>query len=218
MREIERALQKIPTRIIEHATIASILHELGYSRINDKIIQLIKHNVLTQIKRGLYAYMPLHNNILLPIELIANTLLSPSYISLDYALSYHNIIPEKVWEITSMTTKRSKDFKTPYGVFSFKQIKKEIFRLGLQMERTQNATYVIATKEKALCDKVFFTRNIDLRSKSAMLKFLEDDLRVDLDEFQDANLETFENYFNISKSYKIGILAKIIQGVKNGYY
>lgn len=217
MREIEQALQKIPTRIIEHATIASILHELGYSRINDKIVHLIKHNILVQIKRGLYVYVPLNNKILLSIELIGNTLLSPSYISLDYALSYHNIIPEKVWEITSVTTKRSKDFQTPYGVFSFKQIKKELFSIGLQVEHSQNATYMIATKEKALCDKVFFATDIHLRSKSAMLEFLENDLRVDLDEFREANLEIFDNYFKISKSYKIGILAKIMQGVKNEY-
>lgn len=56
MRQIEQALEKIPTRIIEHYAISSILSELGYSRINDKIVQLIRHKVLTPLKRGLYVY------------------------------------------------------------------------------------------------------------------------------------------------------------------
>lgn len=51
-----------------------------------------------------------------------------------------------------------------------------------------------------------------------MLKFLENDLRLDLDEFKDADLTIFENYFHISKSYKIGVLTKIIRGVKNEHH
>ena len=91
MRQIEQALEKISTRIIEHYTLSSILSELGYSRINDKIVQLIRHKVLTPLKRGLYVYMPLHNRALFSTELVANKLLSPSYVSLDWELSYHNI-------------------------------------------------------------------------------------------------------------------------------
>lgn len=51
-----------------------------------------------------------------------------------------------------------------------------------------------------------------------MIEFLEDDLRVDLDEYKDADLSIFESYYNISKSQKIGVLTKIMQGVKNGDY
>lgn len=214
MRQIERELEKIPTRIIEHFAISSILSNLGYTRINDKIAQLIRHKILMPIKRGLYVYMPLNNKNLLTTEIIANTLLSPSYVSLDYALSYYNTIPERVYEITSITTKRSKNFKTSYGVFSFRQIKKELFNIGLLIKNSHNATYIIASKEKALCDKIFFTKDIKLRNKNTMLKFLEDDLRLDLDEFKDADLTIFKSYFYISKSYKIGILTKIIQGIK----
>lgn len=218
MRQIEQALEKIPTRIVEHYALSSILSELGYSRINDKIVQLIRHKVLTPLKRGLYVYMPLHNRVLFSTELVANKLLSPSYVSLDWALSYHNIIPERVEVVTSVTTKRSKKFTTPFRVFSYKQIKKELFSIGLLIENSQDISYIIASKEKALCDKLFFTKDVDVRSKRAMIEFLEDDLRVDLDEYKDADLSIFESYYNISKSQKIGVLTKIMQGVKNGDY
>ena len=113
MRQIEKELEKIPTRIIEHFTISSILGNLGYTRINDKVTNLIKHNILIPIKRGLYIYMPLNDKNLLTTEIVANTLLRPSYVSLDYVLSYYNAIPERVYEITSITTKRSKNLKRP---------------------------------------------------------------------------------------------------------
>ena len=218
MREIERAMEKIPTRIIEHFVISSILSELGYSRINDKIAQLVRYKILTPIKRGLYLYMPLHNGFMFSTELIANTILSPSYVSLDWALSYHHIIPERVEEVTSITIKRSKEFKTPFRVFSYKQIKKELFPIGLLSKTSQNVSFIIASKEKALCDKIFFIKGIQVRSKKAMMELLEDDLRVDLDEYKDADLSVFDSYYNISKSYKIGILAQIMQGIKNGNY
>ena len=38
MRELERALDAYPSRIIEHATLSSILENLACRRINDKII------------------------------------------------------------------------------------------------------------------------------------------------------------------------------------
>lgn len=214
LRTIEQELQKIPSRLIEHASISSILSNLGYSRINDKILQLMKHKILMPIKKGLYVYVPLRTERLLQTEILANAILSPSYISLDYALSYYNAIPERVDEITSITTKRAKTFHTPYGIFSFKHIKKDLFNIGLHIQHSQNLTYLIATKEKALCDKVFFTKNIELRNKKDIVEFLENDIRVDLDEFIDADLEIFKHYFYVSKSHKIKILTKIIQGLK----
>lgn len=49
MRQIEKELEKIPTRIIEHFVISSILRNSGYARINDKIAQLIRHKILIPI-------------------------------------------------------------------------------------------------------------------------------------------------------------------------
>lgn len=55
--------------------------------------------------------MTLNNKHLLTTEIIANTLLRPSYVSLDYALFCYNAIPERIYEITSITTKHSKNLK-----------------------------------------------------------------------------------------------------------
>mgnify|MGYP000853125487 CR=1 FL=1 len=51
MRDLERVLDSYPSRIIEHATLSCILENLGYKRINDKIAQLKKKDILTPLKK-----------------------------------------------------------------------------------------------------------------------------------------------------------------------
>lgn len=214
MRELEKELDSYPSRIIEHATLSSILENLGYKRINDKIVQLKNKGVLTPLKSGYYIYNPLHNNVLVSKEIIANILLGPSYISLDYALWFHGLIPESVHEITSITTKRSKSFENVFGVFSYRQIKKELFNIGLEIKNSKSSNFIIASKEKALCDKVYFTKDIDLRSQKAIKEFLQDDLRIDMDELEICSMDIFEKYLEISKSKKIEVLTKVMQGLQ----
>ena len=210
-RELERELKKYPSRIIEHTTLSQILSNLGYSRINDKIVQLKNKGILTALKNGLYLYHPVDNEALISKEIIANLLLGPSYISFDYALWYHGLIPESVYEIQSATTKRSKSYSTPLGVFSYKQIKKELYNIALEIHNSKNGNFLIASKEKALCDKIYYTKDISIRSRSAMFTFLEDDLRIDLDELVESDIKVFKKYYDITKSKKIALLQKTIE-------
>jgi len=210
-RELERELKKYPSRIIEHTTLSQILSNLGYSRINDKIVQLKNKGILTALKSGLYLYNPVYDEALVSKEIVANLLLGPSYISFDYALWYHGLIPESVETVQSATTKRSKSYSTPLGVFSYKQIKKELYNIALEIHNTKSGNFIIASKEKALCDKVYYTKDIPIRSKSAMFAFLEDDLRIDLDELIESDIKVFRDYFHITKSKKIALLQKIIE-------
>ncbi|MFK5882629.1 MAG: hypothetical protein QM482_10510 [Sulfurospirillum sp.] len=210
-RELEKELKKYPSRIIEHMTLAQVLSNLGYKRINDKIVQLKNKGVITPLKTGLYIYNPVYDEVLLSKEIIANVLLGPSYISFDYALWYHGLIPESVHEIQSATTKRSKSYNTPFGVFSYKQTKKELYNIALEIHNSKGGSFIIASKEKALCDKVYYTKDIQIRSKNAMMEFLEDDLRLDLDELMESDIKVFQEYYNITKSKKIQLLQKIIE-------
>lgn len=211
IRELEKELNRYQSRIIEHATLSSILKKMDYKRINDKIAQLKNKGILTPLKNRYYIYNPLHDDSLISKEVIANTLLGPSYISLEYALWFYDLIPESVYEVTSVTTKRSKSFDTPYGVFSYRQTKKELFNVGLEIQSSKNGNYIIASKEKALCDKLYFAKDLELRSKKAMREFLEDDLRLDTDWFGNCDMSIFQTYFKISRSKKIETLIKVVK-------
>jgi hypothetical protein len=126
-------------------------------------------------------------------------------------LYYYNLIPENVYDITSATTKRSKIFATKNGNFNFKHIKKELFSIGLVIQKTQNGNFLMASKEKALCDKIYYIKNIKTTSKKAMVSLLIDDLRIDIDELNNIDIAIFQNYFKITKSKKIKLLIEVLK-------
>ncbi|MBU4285201.1 hypothetical protein KKF60_03360 [Patescibacteria group bacterium] len=106
-----------------------------------------KRGFILQLKRGSYVFP----DALPPDVYIANKLYSPSYISLEFALSYHGVIPETVYEITSVTTKATRRFETLGKVFSYRKIKK-IAYTGYEIQKQQSLSFNIANAEKAFVD------------------------------------------------------------------
>lgn len=209
---IERELSKYKNHIIDYATLKSILVNTGYTSVKDKIENLKQKGIIKSVKKGLYIHTSTINKNIISKELVSNNLLdSPSYISLDYALYFHGLIPETVHEITAVTTKRSKNFRTDFGTFSYKHIKKDLFAVGINIESSKNGNFLIASKEKALCDKVYFTKDVKLTSKHSIVEFIENDLRIDIDELVNFNTEIIIKYYEISKSKKIKILLNLIK-------
>ena len=209
---IEKTLQDKP--IVDYATLKSLLSQSGYKYINDKIKYMKKKGLLIPLKKGLYIYKSPFKDSIVSKEIIANNLLGPSYISFDYALYYYGIIPEKVVEVTSATTKRAKVFDTALGVFSYKHIDKKLYQLGLKIQSSNNGNFLIATPLKALCDKVYTTKGVTIRSKKAMLEFLVDDLRVDLDEFEEIDIDIVKKYAQLSKSTRVEQLYKVLKDIQ----
>lgn len=178
---IENKLLEYKTHIVDYASLKSILVNMNYDNINSKIANLKQKGIIKSIKKGFYIHTSLVHKNIIAKELISNNLLeNPSYVSLDYALYFYGLIPEAVHEVTAVTTKRSKIIKTDIGVFSYKHIKKELFGIGLKIESFKKGNFLIALKEKAICDKIYFTKGIELNSKSSMIEFLENDLRMDI--------------------------------------
>jgi predicted transcriptional regulator of viral defense system len=106
-----------------------------------------KRGFILQLKRGLYVFP----DVLPPDVYIANQLCSPSYISLEFALSYHGVIPETVYEITSVTTKATRRFETLGKAFSYRKIKKMAYA-GYEIQKQQELSFYIADAEKAFVD------------------------------------------------------------------
>jgi hypothetical protein len=151
-----------------------------YKSPNDKISELIKAQKLISIRRGLYITGPKTDLPAPEPFLIANHLRGPSYVSLESALSYWNMIPERTYEISSVTIKTSKLYKTPVGRFSYQQLKIPYYSYGIKkIEYSPKQTMLVASPEKALCDKIVLTPKINLRSIKQTQEFLTEDLRMD---------------------------------------
>lgn len=184
----------------------------NYKSPNDKISELIKRRELISLRRGLYIIGP---NLDLPQPepfLIANHLRGPSYVSLESALSYWNMIPERVYEIGSVTTKTSKQFKTKVGRFSYQQLKTPYYSYGIKnVEYSKKQTILIASPEKALCDKIVLTPKINLRSIKQTQEFLTDDLRMDEEMLKKLETKTIETWVeNAPKKNSLKMLIKTL--------
>lgn len=184
-----------------------------YQSPNDKISELLKSKELISLRRGLYIVGP---NVDLPQPepfLIANHLRGPSYVSLESALSYWNMIPERVFEISSVTTKTSKKYRTPVGRFSYQQLKTPYYSYGIKnIKYSEKQTTLIASREKALCDKIVLTPKINLRSIKQTQEFLIEDLRMDTEMLKTLKTNAIKNWVkDAPKKASLKMLIKTLE-------
>ena len=106
---------------------------------------------IKRVKRGLYVFP----DTLPPDLYLANKLYEPSYISLEFALSYHRIIPENVYEVTSITPKATRRLETLGKIYSYRRMNKRMFT-GYLAQKQKGFSFVIADAEKAFVDTLYY--------------------------------------------------------------
>lgn len=207
MRNILNILGNIP---VTSSIIASLYPEVKTK--SAKIAQLEKAGEIIRLRRNLFVVNPQETNLPLSSGLIANHLLAPSYVSMQTALRYYGLIPEAVYTIQSMTFKAAKEFNTPVGNFCYYHISREAYPIGITQIKERNGVYIMATPEKALCDLIANLPGINLRYRKEALEFLEENLRFDMDMFNQLNPEIFSEYAKKGKkSTSILTILKLLQ-------
>ena len=106
------------------------------------------------LKKGVYE-LSYPKDFIIPDMHIANKLYSPSYVSLETALSNYSIIPEVAMAVTSITTKPTRRFKNKHGLFLYHTIKADAFT-GYFIDKQAGFDIFIAEPEKALVDYIYF--------------------------------------------------------------
>ncbi|AXH09082.1 hypothetical protein AHALO_0696 [Malaciobacter halophilus] len=204
--EIKNAL---PLSVFSHEMLYALL-EKSVSNVNDKISNLVKSGELVRLKKGFYTFSKAY--LTKPIDLIsvANTLYTPSYVSFDYALSYYGMIPERVSEITSATSKNEKLFETPVGRFSYKKVPLKAYSVGIDWfyDEDEGGRF-IATPEKALCDKIRYDRGIGTLTQGAMVDYLKYDLRLEIT--KPLNAELIEEIATAYRSRNLKTLSQVVE-------
>jgi len=144
----------------------------------NKIQSLCSNGEIIRVKKGLYVpgFPPGEQSTVDPLVL-SGLIYGPSYVSLETALAYHGLISERVDEITCMTSKRAKLFRTPLGRFSYTPINEQAFPIGLRLESGKGGSWYLAEPEKALCDRIAQVRG--LQAIRNLPPLLRDDLRID---------------------------------------
>lgn len=135
---------------------------------NRRLYEWSKKGYIQKIINGFYIFSDSQLNEGMMFR-IANRIYRHSYVSLETALSYYNLIPEQIFMITSVSTRKTKTFDTDAGRFSYKNIKNEIY-LGYDTVLDEPGTFFIASPEKALLDYFYFNAEIDDRHDIAGLR------------------------------------------------
>jgi len=94
--------------------------------------------------------------------MVANKIYEPSYVSLESALAYYEIIPETVFGVTSISSRKTKHYESIWGLFGYRSVKPQ-YMIGYQViENTPGIKFKIAYLEKALLDYLYL--NSEIRS------------------------------------------------------
>lgn len=155
-----------------------LLNELkDYASPKSKLTSMVRKGELTRIRRGLYVKGSDYN-----LKTLANVIYGPSYISFEYALYFYGMIPERTEIVTSAVYNKNKDkrFETPAGTFDYRYINPELYLFGIERQTENSEPFLIASKEKALCDTLYKIKNFSIRSDIENILF--EHLRLDEEE------------------------------------
>lgn len=192
------------------SVIASLFPELRSPE--KKVVWFEKQGYIIRLKRGLYVLNPELSGKMLSTELIANHLYAPSYISMSSALRYYGLIPESVYTHQSMTIKHSRHFDTPVGIFEYDYISRTAFAVGVRSIHKGDYAFLMASPEKALCDLIANSSKVNLRYMKDVEIYLEQDIRMDMDQFYKMDTSIFEDYIKVGKKAdSISTLLKFLR-------
>jgi predicted transcriptional regulator of viral defense system len=131
---------------------------ISTSEINKAFPDFSKRNLSNWLQKGYIVKLRNGWYGLAPTDLsnatrfaIANVLYTPSYISLESALSWHNMIPEGVFTTTSVCSRKTYIFENAWGTFSYSNLAPHL-HLGYTLVRIAEHQFKIATPEKAILD------------------------------------------------------------------
>lgn len=178
-----------------------------YSDVKGKVRREVAAGNLIPLLRGLY-----ETDATVSGKYLAGHIYGPSYLSFDYALSVYSLIPETVFNtFTSATFKKSKTktYQNRFGTFIYKDVPEAVYSLGVLIKEEGDYSYLIATPEKALCDKLYSLPPVNTLKGLRTLLF--EDLRIDESDFWKLNTDELSGLAALYRATTLNMLVKLIR-------
>lgn len=193
--------------IVSSSMLSDQLREYGDPA--GKIMRMRNEGKIIPLVRGLY-----ETDRNAPGQCLAGAIYGPSYLSFDYALSVYGLIPEAVYTYTSATfgKKKRKEYVNEFGRYSYRDIPSDAYPLEIVIKDEGGYSYLMATQEKALCDKLYSMPAV--ASVKGLEQMLFEDLRIDEEGFSKLNKESI---FQIGDRYHCNNLNYFIRYLKRRY-
>ena len=141
-----------------------VLDESGRT-LDQTLVRLVKAGVLERPAHGVYLFARSRNIGPATVEHIARNLRRGelTYESLESALSRHGVISQiPVDRLTLMTTGRSGEYRTPYGVIEFTHTKQPVESILPGLVEREGHALPLAAKQLAYENLRSTRRNLDL--------------------------------------------------------
>lgn len=132
----------------------------------------------------------------------ANKIYHPSYISLESSLSYYSVIPEGVFTTTSISTLKTNRFSTVIGMFSFNNIKENLF-FGYTLKHYKNHFIKLANLEKTVLDYLYLHPELTTKNDFDSLRWNKEVLRK-------TNFKRLSDYQILFNSKALNLRIKLL--------
>lgn len=203
--DVINELTLITHQPFDYQYLNGILRNYRYPR--NKINKMLKSQDIIALKRGLYILSDIYGKNIVKAS-VANLLYGPSYVSLDYALAYYGLIPEFAYNLTSVTSSRKKIYRTAIGTFSYRQLKTSYYSQGYTIRKSNDTSFLIATPEKALCDKLYLSPG--QQDTDMLARMLFEELRIEPEYLRDMNKKHIIRYAETALNNNVNLLIKIV--------
>jgi len=211
--KFEDTIEDFAGQPLTRQILLNILKE--YRRPYDKMSELVHQKAIIPIKRGIYIAGPALKIATPEPFLLANHLHGPSYVSMQTALSHWQLIPERVYEISSVTTGHSKTYDTPLGRFSYTHLELPYYSYGQQqITLAKNQVALIGSPEKSICDTIIGTKGLLFRSRRHLREWLIEDMRIDKEALRTLRTSIMRDWLTHSpKKNSIDLLIKTLENL-----
>lgn len=177
-----------------------------------RLVEWQQKNYIQRLANRWYLFQetPLSEPLL---QWTANRIYQPSYLSLQAAFAFYNLIPEGVYSFTSVSTRKTQVIHTPLASFVYQHLKPALY-FGYQVLRPTpdgspiDRPVLMATLEKALLDYCYLHPHLATIEDFAAMRLNATLLREQVDP---ARMKTYLALFDQQRlSQRIGVLRQYI--------
>jgi predicted transcriptional regulator of viral defense system len=192
----------------------SHLNSLGGNQqvLRNQLTKWQKNGLVIKLRKGLYMLGDL-DRMLTPSRLfLANHMYQPSYVSIEYALGIYDIIPERVYDVTSVSPKKTAVFENKFGRFIYQRIKANSFGVYKIIADENGYSCFIAEAEKALMDYCYLNMSLFKTGDTTVFESLR---LQNLQSLKTRRIMTCAQMFNSNRLMKItDFLIRYIKEVR----
>lgn len=180
----------------------------GYSNPAMRVSRITKNGEILRLKNGVYETEKLRSKFQ-PAQVIYG----PSYISFGTALSFYGIVPEYAYHVTNATYSKHKDkvFHTKKYSYYYTDVPKKAFPFEVNTIQLGDYVYRIATREKAVCDKLY--KMPPMRDVDELYNLMFYDLRFDDEYISELSYKTVTDLSELYGCKNVRLFSEYLGGI-----